>query len=317
MHRFDSLFLAARRMGPIGVVALLAVVAVVAAILWPVFAQSREKARVAYQTERMGSAVARLAQDYDETAKAPSGSSSGESNTPAMGPGAAVTRRIIYTSQVDLVAEDLTKAERELTRLVKAHGGFIAGMEVSGTPRAPRSGQWTVRVPVARFEAFMEAVERLGELQKIHTDSQDVTEEYTDLGARLANKRVEERRLLRHLTQSTGKLQEILAVEKELSRVREEVEQIEGRLRLLTNQTELTTVTVSLNEVREYRPPQLPGFGQQVARTFTDSASALRDFLKAFALMVVAAIPWLLSLALACGVGVMAWRRLSEVKSEK
>ena len=68
-------------------------------------------------------------------------------------------------------------------------------------------------------------------------------------------------------------------------------------------------MTVSLSEVREYRPPRLPGFGQQVVRTFTDSASALRDFLKAFALILVASVPWLLSFALLGGLGLLAWRR--------
>lgn len=273
-------------------------------------AQARQYGAMEYQTEhRAGSAPAAS----EGSGESRSGTAAGDGSQAVADKPAPVTRRIIYTSQVELVAEDLTKAEQELTRLVKAHGGFIAGMELSGTPRAPRSGQWTVRVPMERFEAFMDAVVRLGELQRIHTDSQDVTEEYTDLGARLTNKRVEERRLLRHLTQSTGKLQEILAVEKELSRVREEVEQIEGRRRLLANQTELTTVTVSLSEVREYRPPKAPGFGQQVTRTFTDSASALRDFLKGFALVLVAAIPWLLSLALLGGVGVLAWRRMKAV----
>lgn len=299
-----------------------AAVAVLAAILFPVFAQSRERARrgsaaqangretvsaAGAMAPAAGRALAGGARDYDAAAK--------DAPTENAGGGAAKVpsppaRRIIYTSEVELVAEDLTKTEAALQRLVKANGGFVAGMEVSGTPRAPRSGRWTVRIPVDRFDAFMNAVTGLGELQRIHTDSQDVTEEYVDLEARLANKRVEERRLLQHLTRNTAKLEEILAVEKELSRVREESEQMEGRRRLLANQTELTTVTISLSEVQEYRPPREPGFGNQLLRAFVDSASSLRDVLKGLALFTVASVPWLVSLAVLGCIGLWGYRRL-------
>ena len=84
--------------------------------------------------------------------------------------------------------------------------------------------------------------------QKNTTDSQDVTEEYYDVEARIKNKRVEEERLLKHLEQSTGKLEDILKVEKEISRVRGEIERQQGRLQYLDKLSALTTVTITLHE---------------------------------------------------------------------
>ena len=156
-------------------------------------------------------------------------------------------------------------------------------------------------MPADRFDVFLTEVTRLGELQKNHIDSQDVTQEYVDLEARIANKQEEEKRLLKHLSDSTGKLEDILAVERELTRVRGEVEQMQGRLRYLANVTSLSTVTIIATEFRYYTPPVSPTFGTQVGRTFHTSYEALKDFGKAVILLLVAAIPWI-PIAVVCAV---------------
>lgn len=209
---------------------------------------------------------------------------------------ASVPRRIIYTAEVSLVAQDLTAAEKELVRLVKAHAGYIAQTETGGTPGVPRTGRWKARVPVGQFDAFMAALTRLGEVQRIHTDSQDVSEEYYDVEARLGNKQVEEQRLLKHLQGSTARLQDILSVERELSRVRGEIEQLQGRLRFLANQTELTTVTVTMDEVQHYAPPRGTSFAAQAGRTFAESLGLLQGFGRNLLLAVIAVVPWLVVL---------------------
>ena len=96
--------------------------------------------------------------------------------------------------------------------------------------------------------------------------------EYYDLEARIKNKQQEETRLLKHLADSTGKLEDILAVERELTRVRGEIEQMQGRIRYLGNLSALSTVTLNVTEVRNYTPPVHPTFGNaDRARTFNDS----------------------------------------------
>jgi hypothetical protein len=225
------------------------------------------------------------------------GSEGAPAAAPAIPP-AAMPRKIIYTTEIDLVAETLAGAERELGRLVKQAGGYLAETEISGSPGSPRQGRWRARVPVGRFDTFVAAVTRLGELQNIHTNSQDVSEEYYDLEARLANKRVEEQRLLKHLTHSTARLEEILAVERELSRVRGEIEQMEGRRKMLASVADLATVTITVHEVKDYAPPKAAGLGAQVGRTFHESVSLLGEFLKGLVLCAVGLAPWALVTAL-------------------
>ncbi len=207
-------------------------------------------------------------------------------------------RKIIYNAQVKLVVEDLSTVVDNLTALIKAHGGYVAETDLSGSAGGQRRGMWKVRVPVDRFDAFLGAVAKLGELQQNHVDSQDVTQEFYDIEARIANKQQEEKRLLKHLGESTGNLEDILAVEREISRVRGEIEQGQGRLRYLANVSALSTVTVTASELRDYTPPISPTFSTQVGRTFFNSVQLLVDFGKGLMLLVVAGLPWLPVVAL-------------------
>ncbi|HEY0074647.1 MAG TPA: DUF4349 domain-containing protein [Abditibacteriaceae bacterium] len=206
---------------------------------------------------------------------------------------ASVPRKIIYNAKVELVSDNFGTAQQSLLRLVKTHRGYISDTNVSGTTGAPRQGSWTIRIPETQFEPFMAAVTKLGELQTTQTDSQDVTEEFYDLQARISNKQVEEKRLIEHLNRSTAKLSDILQVEKELSRVRGEIEQMQGRLRLLANLTSLTTVTVTIREVKDYVAPKPATFNTQIARTFSESLGQLGAFGKSIILIFVALLPWI------------------------
>ncbi len=229
---------------------------------------------------------------------------------------ATAGRKIIYTGHIDLVTEDLGALEAKLTQLIAAEKAYIADSERTGSAGAMRRGTWKVRVPVDAYDPFVKGVVALGELVSLKADSQDVSEEYFDLDARQAAKKVEEQRLLKHLTESTGKLEDILAVERELSRVRTEIERMQGRLRALANLTTLATVTITASEIKGYVPPQAPTFGTKVARTFAASLDTLREFGEAVLIACVALVPWLPLIA--PGVGLVVWiARRATVRSRR
>ena len=163
-------------------------------------------------------------------------------------------RKIVYRADIDLVVEQFDPLPEQIEAAVKQHGGFVSASNITGSPGQPRNGRWTVRVPVDRFAEFLAAVRQLGEVRSINSTSDDVTAEYYDIEARIRNKQQEEERLLKLLAEATGKLEEILAVERELSRVRGEIEQAQGRLRMLKDVTELTTVTAERHGNQELCP---------------------------------------------------------------
>lgn len=223
---------------------------------------------------------------------------------------ATANRKIIYNAAVDLVTESLNQFEAALLRLVSTQKGYVADSDRSGSAGSSRHGLWKVRVPADSYDAFLKGAVALGELVSVKADSQDVSEEFYDLEAREKAKKIEEERLLKHLSDSTGKLEEILAVERELSRVRGEIEQMQGRLRVLANLTALATVTVTVREVQDYIPPQTPTLATRVSRTFTESLASLRQFGESALLFGVALAPWLPLLFIGLGLAYWLARRL-------
>lgn len=230
----------------------------------------------------------------------------------------AATRKIVFTAQVDVLVEDLAEAQQRLNELIaniQQAGGYVSHQEVSGTAGSRRRGTWTVRVPQTRFDQYMVDLEQLGELQRSSRDAQDVTEAYTDLEARLKNKQSSEQRLLSHL-EKTGELKDTLEVERELSRVRGEVEQLQGQLNLLKNKTDLATIILTLQERAGFTPVTTPTFKTQASRTFEESWQAFAAFLRFLVLFVVAIVPWLCLMVPVLGVvWLWKWRRRAVKRS--
>ena len=206
-----------------------------------------------------------------------------------------VERKIISTSRIDVVVEDMEVALQQLQKLYKPiqdSGGYLARQEVSGSKGHRRESSWTIRVPLAKFDGFVADLEAIGELQQHLREAQDVTDAYADLDARLRNKQSSEKRLLSHLDR-TGELKDTLEVERELSRVRGEIEQLQGQLNLLKNKTDLATVIVTLHEIVNYTPATAPTFSTEISRTFDASCKSLIAMSKGFLLVAVGLTPWL------------------------
>lgn len=226
-----------------------------------------------------------------------------------------VERKIIYTARVDLVVEQFDTVPAAVEVLARTHGAFIANSSIDTASGRPRSGTWTIRVPVDQYEVLLEDAGRLGELQRRTEDSKEVTAEYYDVATRLRNKEREEERLLEHLASATGSLEEILAVEKELSRVRTESEQLQGQLRMLQDLTALSTVTIHVQEIQGYVPVESPTFATQIGRVWTQSLEGLADVGKGLVLAAVALAPWAVVAGVPIFLLVVALRRRSKQRA--
>ena len=220
---------------------------------------------------------------------------------------AADNRKIIYTATLAIVVDDFSGVEDSVAALVKQHGGFVAAANVSLNQGSQRSGTWTVRIPVASFEQFLNASGDLGVPEQREQHGQDVTEEFVDLDARIRSKKKLEERILELLADNKGEIKDVIEVERELSRVRTEIEQMEGRLRYLTDRTDLTTVTLHVREEQDYTPPQAPGLSSQIATTWSHSTGAIVAAAQNLLLAFVACVPWLL-LAVVALVPIWRWR---------
>lgn len=213
---------------------------------------------------------------------------------------APVPRKIIYNGTLELLVDDIDQADKDIRELIgKEKGAYISRAEIRGTPGTRRSGSLTVRVPVEQFDSFRQAVSKLGEVQRESLDSQDVTDQFYDLDARIKNNLAEEESLRKLLDKaSVGKLDDYLAVRDKLRQVTAELDVQKGQLQRLDKLSALATITITLNERKSYVRPESPAFGTQIGRTFGNSLEALKDFGQGLVLVLVALVPWLPLIAL-------------------
>ncbi len=203
-----------------------------------------------------------------------------------------VKPRIIYTADVRIVADDFSAASNKLIELIDKIGGYVANASLDRSSGEARSGSWTVRVPVKKYGDFLTSLDGVGFVESRTQNSEDVTMEYVDVEARIANLKRLEERFIALLNERTGKLEDVLKVEQELARVRGDIEQAEGRLRYLTNKTDYSTVTISLREQKNYVPPRAPSFGERIATTWSHSLEGLQQAGELAVLAIVAIAPW-------------------------
>jgi len=158
------------------------------------------------------------------------------------------SRLIVRTGQASIEVDSLEASMAELRRLVQRVGGFVADASVQSGRNQLRSATLQLKVPASRFDELTQGLDPLGRLQSVNVAAEDVSEEFVDLTARVANGRRLEDRLVELLRTRTGKLQDVLSVERELARVREEIERMEGRMRFLKTSAQLSTLSVNLYE---------------------------------------------------------------------
>ena len=161
-----------------------------------------------------------------------------------------VDRKIIYNAWISIEVQDVNVATSHIQAVAEEFGGYVSQMSVLEWEDV-KTGLVTVRVPQADFNLAIERFELLGEVKDKNVGSDDVTERYVDLEARLKNAERQEQRLLEILDQAS-EVEDILNIERELGRIREQIEIYMGQLTYLDNRIEYATITVTLAE------PNLP-----------------------------------------------------------
>src|SRR5260370_12934835 len=134
---------------------------------------------------------------------------------------------------------------------------------VSAPAGSGRTLNATLRVPADQLDATMAELKKLGRVDVESQSGEEVTQQYVDLVARLANARNSEQRLTEILRHRTGELSDVLAVEVEIERVRGEIEQMEAERKNLAHQVDFATLSATLTEEYENQLQAVP------ASTFT------------------------------------------------
>lgn len=203
-------------------------------------------------------------------------------------------RLLIRTGEMQIEVDSLEPAVASVGQVARAVGGFVANTSTQ-TNEVRRSATIELKVPATRFDQAVERLRPLGEVEAVNVTVEDVGEEYVDVSARMANAQRLETRLLGLLATRTGRLEDVLNVERELARVREEIERYQGRLQFLRQHAAVSALTVQL-----YEPGTIVG-SQPGAGVIGDAfKQAWRNFIWLVAFLVQ-------SLGVVVPLGVLTW----------
>lgn len=211
---------------------------------------------------------------------------------------------LIRTAQVSVEVGALDSGIVGVRALAQRVGGYVADVAVEEGHDQPHTATLEVRIPAARFDDALAGLRPLGTLESVNVSTADVSEEYVDVNARMDNARKLEARLIALLSTRTGKLSDVLDVERALSNVREVIERYEGRIRYLRTRAAVSTISVTVHEPVPVVGER--GSGSELAEAFRQ---AWRNFVR-FTAQSIAALGVLVPLAVIALVAWLVARRL-------
>jgi hypothetical protein len=178
---------------------------------------------------------------------------------------------VIRTARLTAVTRDFDGARSKIEAIVRENQGYLDHLRVRGEAGSARGLSATLRLPSDKADAGLSDLRGIGKVQEESHNSSDVTNQVTDLRARLANARNTEQRLLNLLRDRTADLGDVLNAEREVARVREEIERMEAQQKDMLNKVQFATIQLELTE--EYRAtiePSTPSAGTRLQNAMVD-----------------------------------------------
>src|SRR5207237_10417037 len=160
----------------------------------------------------------------------------------------AANRKLIRNARVDLEVRSFDEAVQQIAGFANEAHGYIATSNSDKQENGKLRGEVVVKVLPENLDDFLEKLRGVGDLKNQTSGTDDVTKQYFDADARLKNAQAMEQRLLEVLKRKSDDINDLLAVEKELGRVREQIEQMQGELKFMDTQAQFATVTIALAE---------------------------------------------------------------------
>lgn len=156
-------------------------------------------------------------------------------------------RKVVKNGNANIEVENFDSSISKIKELANKYEGFVTNSNMWISDSETKSGNITIKIPEKRFEEFSDSLVQIGKIKSKETSGYDVTEEYIDLQARLKNLKNQEKRYTELLDMAKD-VQDVLAIEVQLGRIRGEIESYEGRLKYLDNTTTFGTFYINLYE---------------------------------------------------------------------
>ena len=220
--------------------------------------------------------------------------------------------QLIKRAQLSLIVDSIDDSLKHASQLIRAQQGDILDLQDNQIEAIQRTASMRIRVPQANLDPLLAALSELGSVQQQGLRAEDVSTQIVDAQARLRNLRKSEESLLKIMERS-GEISHVLEVSRELSSVRERIEQIDARMQNLQSQVRYSTVDLTLAAAVAAQPDGRP-LGETGGATWRDATRSVGELtvnLMQIGLWLLAYSPYLLVLAIASALGYRTLRRPS------
>lgn len=219
-----------------------------------------------FKDEKTPASVAETSNDSEEPSASPS----------AVGPTA--NRKLIRNATAELEVVSFDESIQKITAFASEEKGYVATTNSEKQANGKLRGEIVVKVLPDNLDRFLGKLRGIGELKNQALTTEDVTKAYFDTESRLKNARLMEQRLIEILKTKSKDVADLLEVEKELGRVREQIETMQGELKFMDSQVAFATVTITLAEKNMNLPAafllkekaQLSLYATEVEKTYNE-----------------------------------------------
>jgi hypothetical protein len=209
-----------------------------------------------------------------------------------------VPTMVIRTGHATVEVQSLDPALARIRQLAQQLGGYVGNTVMQGGKDQPKTATLELKVPAEHFDRAVAGLSPVGKVESVNVNAQDVGEEYVDITARATNARRLEMRLLELLTARTAKLSDMLSVERELARVREEIERYEGRLRWLKSRSAVSTLSIAVHEPMPLLGEQPSPIAEAFRRAWYNFVNLIAAFIASLGTLiplgVILAVIWVI-----------------------
>lgn len=188
-----------------------------------------------------------------------------------------IEQKIIKTGDIRFETNDLGETYNQMIMAVKKHNAIIQN-DIEGKDYGSIFRKIMIRVPSKNFDLFLSDISKgVTYFDNKEISSQDVTEEYIDIDARLKAKKILESRYL-ELLKKANKVSEMLEIEAQLSSIREEIEAKEGQLRYMQSQVSMSTITIEFYKTVANEGGATISYGSKIWNAITSGFNEISNF---------------------------------------
>jgi hypothetical protein len=217
-------------------------------------------------------------------------------------------RKMIYTANLQLETHEFERSLTGVNDILTRYNGYVEQNQLSGVPEGKagdgRSASFTLRFPIANYDKAMGDLAALGNLLSRTESTEDVSRQYVDTEARNKTLTLQRDRLYELLAKA-DKMENIISLENEISRLTTEIEQMSAQLRFWDDKVSYSSVSVNLRELvtppQSVTPPD-PDLNTRRSGAFYDTLNNMREGFEEFTVRFMGALPWLIIGIVAVGI---------------